>query len=245
MFKHAALTLIAVKDLRISYSKKGDLPSLSFELDQATLVFITGSNGIGKSTFLKQLNGSIRSSKKIYISDKALEDYTLQEKAQRIGFLNQHHHVEFPLLVKELVVMGRYPYKSPLEPYSQEDFQDAWTILHELGIAYLYEKNVLTLSGGEQQLCFLAQLTLQDPDIILLDEPTQHLDLYNKAKIFQWMEKQVIEKGKIVLCVTHDLHWINTQHGFILNLNTLKNELQALNENLLQKIIEGLKRNDH
>lgn len=235
---------IAVRGIRIPHSKKGALPPISFELNQATLIFITGSNGIGKSTFLNQLNGNIQSSKKIFLAHKALEDFSLQEKAKHIGFLSQHHAIEFPLLVKDLVVMGLYPYKAPFEQYSSEDFRKVWNTLNELGIAYLYEKNFLTLSGGEQQLCFLAQLSLQEPDVILLDEPTQHLDLYNKAKVFDWMEKQVTENGKFVVCVTHDVHWINTELGLIMNINAINNVLRPLSKSVLQEIIQDLKSNN-
>ncbi len=243
-FKQHTLALLSVTNLQIPFSKKGKLPALSFKVDDAALVFVTGSNGIGKSTFLKQLSGSISSSKSIQIKGKYLEEYSLKNKANLIGFLEQHHTIGFPLLVKDLVVMGRFGQKSALEPYNSQDFQCVKDTLTELGVFYLYEKNFLTLSGGEQQLCLLAQLSLQDPAIILLDEPTQNLDLYNKGKVFDWMEKQVLEKSKIVVCVTHDLHWIGKQKGFMLTLNTTLNEFKVLSESLVVDVIDALKRNE-
>jgi iron complex transport system ATP-binding protein len=238
------LTVLSVKDLRIPYSKKGTLPSISFELEASSLLFITGANGMGKSTFLKQLSGSIASQRSIMLHHKTLEDYTLREKALQIGFLEQRHSITFPLLVKDLVVMGLYIHKATLEPYSAKDYERVWNVLHELGIDYLFEKNILSLSGGEQQLCFLAQLSLQDPALMLLDEPTQQLDLYNKEKVFQWMEKQVVEKKKTLICVTHDLHWINATRGFILNLNTQNNSMQTVSKPIVNKVIEHLKHNE-
>jgi iron complex transport system ATP-binding protein len=235
------VTTLSVHSLQIPYSKKGLLPSFSFELNSPAQVFIAGANGMGKSTFLKQIAGSLKSNKAIRIDLKPITDYSIKERALRIGFLEQQHPIHFPLTVKELVVMGRYAYKKSLEAYTQQDYESVLTVLDELGIAYLYEKNFLTLSGGEQQLCLLAQLAIQDPDIILLDEPTQSLDLHNKERIFEWMEKQVSGKGKIVLCVTHDLHWITKKKGYLLALNNSSIELQPLSESLVLETIEKLK----
>ncbi|MDF2455306.1 MAG: transporter ATP-binding protein [Cytophagaceae bacterium] len=206
------------------------------------MVFIAGANGIGKSTFLKQISGSLPSRGSICIDEKTVASYSLKERALRIGFLEQQHPIYFPLTVKDLVVMGRYAHKASLESYSTEDYAQVALVLEELGVAYLYDKNFLNLSGGEQQLCLLAQLALQNPDIILLDEPTQSLDLHNKERIFDWMEKQVNEKGKIVLCVTHDLHWITKKKGYLLPMSNSTIELLPLSEALVLETIDKLKR---
>ena len=235
------MTTLSVKNLQVPYSKKGVLPSFSFELDSPAQVFIVGSNGIGKSTFLKQLAGSLNSRNAVYIDQKLIASYSLKDRAHRIGFLEQQHAVHFPLLVKDLIVMGRYAYKSSLESYTSQDYKKVWSVLEELGITYLYEKNFLNLSGGEQPLCLLAQLAIQDPDIMLLDEPTQSLDLHNKERVFNWIENQVNEKGKMVLCVTHDLHWIINKKGYLLPLSSSKTELLPLSETSVLKTIEQLK----
>jgi iron complex transport system ATP-binding protein len=236
------VTTLSIQQLQIPYSKKQLLPPFSFEVNAPALLFIAGANGIGKSSFLKQIAGQWDSQNRILINQKSIGSYSLKERALRIGFLGQQHAIHFPMLVKDLVVMGRYAYKAPLEPYSLIDYEDVAKVLTELQIDYLYDKNFLTLSGGEQQLCLLAQLALQDPDIILLDEPTQSLDLYNKEKVFEWMERQVLEKEKLVLCVTHDLHWIMKQKGFLLALNHSPIELLPLNEELVTATIERLKK---
>ncbi len=236
------MSALSVKDLQIPFSKKELLPSFSFELNAPALVFIAGSNGIGKSTFLKQISGSLPSNGSIFIDQKLVPAYSLKERAHRIGFLEQQHPIHFPLAVKDLVVMGRYVHKASLEPYTAEDYAQVALVLEELGVAYLYDKNFLNLSGGEQQLCLLAQLALQNPDIILLDEPTQSLDLHNKERIFDWMEKQVSEKGKIVLCVTHDLHWITKKKGYLLSLSNSAIELLPLSEAMVLATIDKLKR---
>ena len=235
------MTTLSIQDLQIPYSKKGLLPSFSFELNSPAQVFIVGANGIGKSTFLQQIAGNLKSKNAISLNQIPIAAYSLKERARLLGFLEQQHSIHFPLLVKDLVVMGRYVYKNALEAYSLKDYEKVMGVLDELGIAYLYEKNFLTLSGGEQQLCLLAQLAIQDPEIILLDEPTQSLDLHNKDRIFEWMEKQVSQKGKIVLCVTHDLHWITKKNGYLLPLNNSTIELLPLSEDLVLDTIEKLK----
>jgi len=235
------VTTLSAQDLQIPYSKKGSLPSFSFELHSPAQVFIAGANGIGKSTFLKQIAGGVKSNQALRIDQKPIADYSIKERALRIGFLEQKHAIHFPLIVKDLVVMGRYAYKNSLETYNTKDYEIVLEVLDELGIAYLYNKNFLMLSGGEQQLCLLAQLAIQDPDIILLDEPTQSLDLHNKERIFDWMDKQVTEKGKIIMCVTHDLHWITNKKGYLLPLNNFNIGLLPLSETLVLETIEKLK----
>lgn len=236
------MTTLSVKNLQIPYSKKGLLPCFSFEVNVPAQVFIAGANGIGKSTFLKQIAGSLPSKDSIFINQKTVSTFSLKERALRIGFLEQQHPIHFPLSVKDLVVMGLYAHKASLESYAAKDFALVAEILEELGIAYLYDKNFLTLSGGEKQLCMLAQLAIQNPDIILLDEPTQSLDLHNKERIFDWIEKQVTEKNKIVLCVTHDLHWITKKKGYLLPFSNSTIELLPLSEKLVLETIEKLKR---
>ena len=96
-YKHT-LTTLSAKDLQIAYSKKGLLPSFSFELNSPAQVFIVGANGIGKSTFLKQIAGSLKSSQSIYLDLKPITDYSIKERALRIGLLEQQHSIHFPLL---------------------------------------------------------------------------------------------------------------------------------------------------
>ncbi|MDB5274852.1 MAG: iron transporter ATPase [Chitinophagaceae bacterium] len=234
------MTLLSIQRLQIPYSKKGLLPSFSFELNIPAQVFVVGANGIGKSTFLKQLSGKLENNQAIFINQKNVCHYPLKERAHLLGFLEQQHPIHFPLIVKDLVVMGKYASKTSLESYSATDYDLVYAIMEELGISYLYDKNFLTLSGGEQQLCLLAQIAIQDPDIILLDEPTQSLDLYNKGRVFKWMEKQVVEKNKTVVCVTHDLHWLTDMKGYLLFLNQTKIELLPLSKPLVLETIESL-----
>jgi iron complex transport system ATP-binding protein len=238
--KHT-LTTLSVQDHPIPYSKKGALPPISFELHSPAQLFIVGANGIGKSTFLKQIAGNIKSNHTIKIDSKSITDYSIKDRALRIGFLEQQQSIHFPLTVKDLVVMGRYAYKNALEAYDSQDYEKVLMALSELGISYLYDKNFLTLSGGEQQLCLLAQLAIQDPDIILLDEPTQSLDLHNKEQIFKWIDKQVTDKNKIVVCVTHDLHWIADKKGYLLPLNNSLIEMHPMTKALVLETIEKLK----
>ena len=233
--------MLSITDIQIPYSRKNRLPKFSFVLEKPSLLFITGANGIGKSTFLKQLSGLYFSSS-IQLNEKPIHNYSLKERASLIGMLDQSHVITFPVVVKDLIVMGRYVQQAALVTYSAEDYKYALKALQELGVDYLYEKNFLNLSGGEQQLCLLAQLSVQNPEFILLDEPTQNLDLYNKEKVFEWMSIQVYKKGKTVVCITHDLHWISGMQGYILHLNDIQITLQELSENSVLKTIELLKK---
>jgi iron complex transport system ATP-binding protein len=232
--------LLTVNDIQIPYSRKKTLPTFSIDLVSPALLFITGANGIGKSTLLKLLSGAYPNNS-VLINNRLLNSYTLKERAKLIGFLKQAQRISFPILVKDLVVMGRYNAHSSLSHYSDEDFAIAYNALLELGIEDLYNNNFQNLSGGEQQLCLLAQLAVQNPHYILLDEPTQNLDLHNKEKVFKWMSKAVSEKGKTIICATHDLHWLGTLQGYLLNLNHSTINMERLNEHTISKTIELLR----
>jgi iron complex transport system ATP-binding protein len=142
--------------------------------------------------------------------------------------------------VIDLAIMGRFRFKKFFSEYDKEDKQIAIEVLKDLGIDHLREKDFLSLSGGEQQLVWLAQLLVQDTDISLLDEPTQQLDLYNKKKIFYQMQKWVAEKGKTVICVTHDIMNLYNMQGYFLNFSENKPALKELNRSNLDESIKEL-----
>ena len=139
-------------------------------------------------------------------------------------------------------MMGRFRFKNFFSEYNQEDRAIAAEAMKSLEICHLEEKDFLSLSGGEQQLVWLAQLCVQDTDIALLDEPTQQLDLYNKKRMFDEMAKWVKEKKKLVMCITHDIQNLYDMDGFFINFSEESPALRKINfQNLDQhlKILQG------
>jgi len=144
--------------------------------------------------------------------------------------------------------MGRFRKKTFFQNYDQDDYALASKALSELNLSQYANEDYLNLSGGEQQLAWLAQIMIQDTDIILLDEPTQSLDVHNKKKVFSLMQHWVQTHGKTVFCITHDIGNLFEMEGCILNLavkepklerispESVKNNLRILEKKSISKI---------
>jgi iron complex transport system ATP-binding protein len=217
---------IQIQQLTIPYSKYGALNTINFSCDKPELIFIVGENGIGKSTFLKLLSKELPSQNTIFFQQKPLETFSNKALSKHLGYLKQKHDIEFPLKAQDVILLGLYPHQATWSAFTKEDYTLVKTKLEELQIAYVWDQNFLSLSGGEQQLCLLAQLSLQNPEVVLLDEPTQQLDLYHKKRIFNWMQEQVLQYHKTVFCVTHDIHLCHDYKGTILFFQ--KNKISVL-----------------
>lgn len=135
-----------------------------------------------------------------------------------LSFLHQQNTINFDIPAEELAVMGRFRFKRLFENYTKEDYERVKEVFQLLRISFLYGKNIRELSGGEQQMVWLAQTLLCDTDVFLLDEPTQSLDLRNK-KIFYDIIKQLINQKKTVVCTTHDLEMLKNMEGFLINMS--------------------------
>jgi iron complex transport system ATP-binding protein len=151
------------------------------------------------------------------------------------AILSQKNSLHFDISAKELAVMGLFRQKKLLENYSNQDYEMVNAIFEELNIAPLLNASVLTLSGGEQQLVWMAQLLLQNKAILLLDEPTQYLDVKNKKRFFALATKLVKEQQKTIICVTHDLLNLYSMEGYILNLSEQNPSLEILSAKSLDK----------
>jgi iron complex transport system ATP-binding protein len=127
-----------------------------------------------------------------------------------------------------------------LENFNTCDYQTAHKALDKTGMGTFVKSDYQELSGGEKQLVWLSQLLLQNSDIYLLDEPTQSLDLKNKKRVFGVIENEFIKKGKTVLCITHDLHYLYNMDGYLLNLSDKKPQLEKITKLSIDKAIEVL-----
>jgi len=178
------LSVLEIRSLTIRVNDKDLISNFSACIDKPAFVAILGHNGIGKSTFLKALNKQISYKGKILINQTDIQTISESNLSQFVSYLQQKNPVFFEITTLELVVMGRFRYKKFLNTYSSSDYELASQAMEQLGILHLATKNFSNLSGGEQQLVWIAQMLLQDTDIWMLDEPTQQLDLYNKQVVF-------------------------------------------------------------
>jgi iron complex transport system ATP-binding protein len=234
------LASVEVNNLVAGYEDKTLIRNLSFIIHSPAFVAIIGHNGSGKTTLFKALTLQIAFKGNIRIHNQIIQTGSSLAVHGLIALLAQKNSVSFSIPVKELVVMGRFRLKRFFEAYNLSDYKEVNTILNELKMSHLAERDFLELSGGEQQMMWLAQLMIQDAKIYLLDEPTQQLDVYNKKRVFEMMMKWVIHHNKTVLCITHDLHYLYQMEGYLLNLSAANPVLEAINPSSVERNIQLL-----
>jgi len=186
---------------------KFTLGPASFEAEQRELVAILGPNASGKSTLLKLLAGLLKPlSGRVELDGSEVSALHLRTRAQRIALVQQESELLFPLRVWEYVLQGRYPYGRRLRFESEEDCLLAGNALAQVGADALRDRWMDRLSGGEKQRVILARALAQQPALLLLDEPTQHLDIGGKVELLRRLRRMADENRYTVIVVTHELN---------------------------------------
>jgi iron complex transport system ATP-binding protein len=182
------------------------LGPVSFEAHPHQLVSILGPNASGKSTLLKLLAGLSKPlSGRVEVDGIEVSTLDLRVRAQQIALVQQESELLFPLRVWEYVLQGRYPHGRSLRFESEQDCLMAGNALTQVGAESLRDRWMDRLSGGEKQRVILARALAQQPSLLLLDEPTQHLDIGGKVELLQRLRRLADETTHTVLVVTHEL----------------------------------------
>lgn len=199
-------TAIQINELRISLSGKEILRGVSLSIAQGEYVSIIGPNGAGKTTLMRCLLGTYSYQGSARIS--GLECYAAnnRELAKTVSYVPQTHDMEFPLTVRDFVMMGRYPYLSPLAPAQKTDTDAVEKAMKMTGTAPFRERFLRTLSGGERQKVYIAAALAQETPVMLLDEPATFLDWKHQAEVMQLLKKINTECGATIVAVNHDLN---------------------------------------
>jgi iron complex transport system ATP-binding protein len=208
----AAEPLLKVEQASFAYAAtdksapKFTLGPVSFEVRQHELIAILGPNASGKSTLLGLLAGMHAPlAGRIALGGTEVAKLEAKVRAQRIALVQQESELLFPLRVWEYVLQGRYPYGRGLRFESQEDCLMAGNALAQVGADALRDRWMDQLSGGEKQRVILARALAQQPVLLLLDEPTQHLDIGGKVELLRRLRRLAAERRYTVLVVTHEL----------------------------------------
>lgn len=179
---------------------------VDLEVRAGEMVTLLGPNGAGKSTLLRLLLGSLRPARgRIAFLDRPLAGWGAGERARRVGVLPQHEEPAFPVTVRELVSMGRYPHVGPWRAFGPEDRAAVRRALEACRVRDLGERPFATLSGGERQRARLARALAQEPVALALDEPTSALDVAYEMEIWELLREQA-GHGRAVLLTTHHLN---------------------------------------
>jgi len=182
------------------------LHGVDLRVETGVLMAIAGPNGSGKSTLLRALAGIWGlDAGSISLGGKPLHSFDRRAIAQRIAFVSQDNHLDFPFTVNEIVAMGRYPHRGRFERATTFDRQAIDDAMEWCGITALRNRAVNTLSGGERQRVAIARSLAVQPDFILLDEPTANLDVEHAIRILE-LSASFARAGKAVVLATHDLN---------------------------------------
>ncbi len=176
-------------------------------MKEGTCFGIIGPNGVGKSTLLKIISGLIEpSSGKIMLRNKELASISQKKLAREMAVLSQSGLPTYPLSVEDTIMMGRYPHLHWYEREGKKDKEIVERVMEQTGVTSLREKLLDTLSGGERQRVAIAKAMVQQPKLLLLDEPTTYLDIHHQLVVLQLVKKWQKEAGLTVVMVMHDLN---------------------------------------
>jgi len=181
------------------------LENISLKLKRKTFYALSGPNGSGKTTLIRVLGGIISLEKgSLNICGRNSVNLSAVERGRLISHIPPEFQSSFPFTVREIVIMGRNAHIGRFTPYSEKDREAAERAMNDAGCLELAEKNVTELSSGQRQLALLARAIAQDTPVMLLDEPSSHLDPAQASRVYTLLER-LAERGKTVVAVMHDL----------------------------------------
>ena len=198
------MMLLEVQDLRVGYGSTEIVHGASFCVDEGEFACIIGANGCGKTTTLKCVLGLLPPlGGSVTVRGESTLHMTEKQRARYFAYIPQAHTPPFPFVVADVVLMGRTPYVNTLARIGDEDKRIAFEAMELLGIEGLADKVYTELSGGQQQLVLIARALAQQPEVLIMDEPTASLDFGNQQMVLSQMKK-LTRNGTSVVMVTHD-----------------------------------------
>ena len=196
-----------INDITVGYQDTKVIENLTLKVGKAEFCAIIGPNGAGKSTLLKSLIGYIpMQNGKIEIDGKNISEWNKKKLAQRISLIPQDFQLQFDHKVRDLILMGRFPYLGYWESYSKKDYEIIEKIIDQLDLQDMAGKKFSQLSGGERQRVAIARALAQEASTILMDEAFSHLDLNHQIEIMQLLSKINKEQKKRIILVSHNLN---------------------------------------
>lgn len=197
--------MLLVEDLHCGYDGPPVVKGAGFAVKRGEVVCMLGMNGCGKTTILKTLLGFLKPhSGSITIDGRDVLAMGERERASRVAYVPQAHTPPFPFSVADVVIMGRTPYVNRMAVISDKDRRIAYRSLTLLGIEALADRVYTELSGGQRQLVLIARALAQQPDLLVMDEPTASLDYGNQYMVLSSVRELAAAENMGVLMVTHD-----------------------------------------
>lgn len=197
---------LEVRELGYDYDGRPILDSVTWDLRKGEILGVLGPNGCGKTTMLRNLNRNLSPKRGCVVLDGTdLEDMAKRDIARHIAAVPQSNEIRFAFTVREMVAMGRMPFQEAFRGNSSEDERIVDEAMELTGITHMSDRLINTMSGGERQRVIIARALAQQPEILLMDEPTLHLDINMQFEVLDLVSRLSRDRGLTVVIVSHDL----------------------------------------
>lgn len=203
-----------VKGLTKSYGKSPVIDGVSFDIPKGKVISFIGPNGAGKSTVLNVISRLIaRDSGEVNFHGKDIMKWKSKELSKQLAILTQTNNINMKLTVRELVTFGRFPYSG--NRVTEDDMRIVDEAISYMELTPMQDRFIDELSGGQRQRAYIAMVIAQDTEYILLDEPTNNLDIYHATNLMKMVRKLCDELGKTVILVLHDINYASFYSDYI------------------------------
>jgi len=197
---------IQTENLTFAYKDKPVLDGVSLSVERGEMVGILGPNGSGKTTLLKIFSAVLRGRGEVKVNGRSIKTYGKRELSRLFAMVPQESQILFPYTVAEIVLMGRASYHSPLALEGRKDLEVARASMELTDSLPFSDRYLHELSGGEKQRVIIARALAQEPEILLLDEPSAFLDLKHQVQVFELMRRLNRERSLTIVAALHDLN---------------------------------------
>lgn len=223
---------IQVSNAAFNYGEKIIFSELSFRVNNGEVFCILGPNGCGKTTLLDCILGLLQLRRgDILIDQKSIKNIKPKQLAEKVAYVPQVHQRTFPYVVKDIVLMGRAHKTAFFSSPTKEDKEIAHQAMKQVGIIHLADKPYTQISGGQCQMVMIARALAQEPKIIIMDEPTSHLDFKNELILLETMVDLVKKSNISVVMATH-----SPNHAYYFETNRIPTTLALMNQGIFEQI---------
>jgi iron complex transport system ATP-binding protein len=200
------MRFLEVDNINFSYGEKPVLQNISFTLQKGDFMAVVGPNGCGKTTLLHNISGSLPpAAGAIFVDEQDISSLSAKQLSQKMAFVSQSEQINFDFTVQEVAAMGRLPHLPFWGGEKEKDAQIVRQCLQMTNTRQLKDRFITGLSGGERQRVFIARALVQQPQLLLLDEPTSNLDIQHQLELMEIL-RRLNNNGMTVLAALHDLN---------------------------------------